>query len=434
MSGWDSGSAAAWAFPVGGCGAASGGDGAEERRGTGSCRGWAPASGGCGWAPAGRERAAGGGSETRTYLLAIRPISAAAPGLGKGVGRRDRPGAAAAPGAGGEGSGRRGRGGGGGREIRSQGPAAAPGASPLPRRGVPGAAKSGRRRGAPPLPSRPPSAPAQPLADARLAAPGPRAAPAACGPALCCRSAAASAQCLKMAAAVNAVKCHIRMRGSPASREGGAAPRPRREQQPPLPPPQEGPRGGAAAPGPAAASPQPPTPARSPARGALPPLLPSRAQRSFGPPRGRSSPGPLRTEARPGHLRPAARSGDAGLGRAASELGLAWKEAGEGCLCGKRQKSVNKAVPCPDTIVLQEPRAEDRVPTVAETDLRSCAEGEGKGAGEEVTPGRSRLRQSVKGAPRWAALSGAARSSWRWEAWAGGGPGGNCLGLENRAS
>ncbi|XP_040539469.1 skin secretory protein xP2 isoform X2 [Gallus gallus] len=200
-----------------------------------------------------------------------------------------------------------------------------------------------------------------------------------------------------MAAAVNAVKCHIRMRGSPASREGGAAPRPRREQQPPLPPPQEGSRGGAAAPGPAAASPQPPTPARSPARGALPSLLPSRAQRSFGPPRGRSSPGPLRTEARPGHLRPAARSGDAGLGRAASELGLAWKEAGEGCLCGKRQKSVNKAVPCPDTIVLQEPRAEDRVPTVAETDLRSCAEGEGKGAGEEVTPGRSRLRQSVKG-------------------------------------
>eukprot|EP00076_Gallus_gallus_P045564 XP_025011102.1 spidroin-2-like [Gallus gallus] len=147
-----------------------------------------------------------------------------------------------------------------------------------------------------------------------------------------------------------------------------------------------------------------------------------------------ASAGPLRTEARPGHLRPAARSGDAGLGRAASELGLAWKEAGEGCLCGKRQKSVNKAVPCPDTIVLQEPRAEDRVPTVAETDLRSCAEGEGKGAGEEVTPGRSRLRQSVKGAPRWAALSGAARSSWRWEAWAGGGPGGNCLGLENRAS
>lgn len=66
-------------------------------------------------------------------------------------------------------------------------------------------------------------------------------------------------------------------------------------------------------------------------------------------------------------------------------------------MCGKRQKSVNKAVPCPDTIVLQEPRAEDRVPTVAETDLRSCAEGEGKGAGEEVTPGRSRLRQSVKG-------------------------------------
>lgn len=111
MSGWDSGSAAARAFPVGGCGAASGGDGAEERRGAGGCRGRAPASGGCGWAPAGRERAAGGGSETRTYLLAIRPISAAAPGLGKGVGRRDRPGAAAAPGAGGEGSGRRGRGG-----------------------------------------------------------------------------------------------------------------------------------------------------------------------------------------------------------------------------------------------------------------------------------------------------------------------------------
>lgn len=83
------------------------------------------------------------------------------------------------------------------------------------------------------------------------------------------------------------------------------------------------------------------------------------------------------------------------------ELGLAWKEAGgregEGCLCGKRQKSVNKAVPCLDTIVLQEPHAEDGVPAVAETDLRARAEGEGKGAGEEITPGRSCPRENVKG-------------------------------------
>lgn len=90
MSGWGCGSAAAaWAFPAGGCRPVLGGQGAEGRQGLGSGGAWAPASGGCGWAPAGRERAAGGGSETRTYLLAIRPISAAAPGRGKGVGRRE---------------------------------------------------------------------------------------------------------------------------------------------------------------------------------------------------------------------------------------------------------------------------------------------------------------------------------------------------------
>lgn len=429
MSGWDSGSAAAWAFPVGGCGAASGGDGAEERRGTGSCRGWAPASGGCGWAPAGRERAAGGGSETRTYLLAIRPISAAAPGLGKGVGRRDRPGAAAAPGAGGEGSGRRGRGGGGGTGDQESGPGGCarrfpPPPARCPRRCEVGEAPRGPSSALPP-PQRPGTA-------------------AGRRPARCSRPAGRPG-CLWPGALLP-----FRRRQRSVPQNGGCSKR-REMSHPHEGQPSEPGRGSgaAAAPGTAAAAaaatggPEGRSRSAGPGRG-LPAASDTCAQPRAGsaaaaPSQPRpalvwASAGPLRTEARPGHLRPAARSGDAGLGRAASELGLAWKEAGEGCLCGKRQKSVNKAVPCPDTIVLQEPRAEDRVPTVAETDLRSCAEGEGKGAGEEVTPGRSRLRQSVKGAPRWAALSGAARSSWRWEAWAGGGPGGNCLGLENRAS
>lgn len=107
-------------------------------------------------------------------------------------------------------------------------------------------------------------------------------------------------------------------------------------------------------------------------------------------------------------------------------------------MCGKRQKSVNKAVPCPDTIVLQESRAEDRVPAVAETDLRARAEGEGKGAGEEITPGRSRSRQNVKGgwsegtavggAERYGAQFTAVGSLGRRRTWR------NCSGLATWAS